>query len=167
MTTQTLTRTALAAALLLAVQSLRLALPLPPLASTLFIGSLVNACLLLGAASGGWRGVLLLSWLAPLVAYLQQLLPLPLLIPLVAGGNAVYGGLYLCLRRRPPWLRLLLPAAGKVLALWGGSALLLSWLALPPGLRELTALLLSWPQLVTALAGGVLAQLVLRRLPAA
>ena len=163
-TTRQLTRTALIAALLLTFQSLRLLLPLPPLASTLLIGTLVNACLLLSAASGGYRGLAVLSILAPLIAYLQQLLPLPVFIPLVAGGNFFFGSLYLLLRQKNSLLKLLLPPLGKMLFLWGGVTFLLSLLALPEFLQRLLGLLLSWPQFITSLAGLLLAQLVLKRL---
>ena len=163
-TTHTLTRTALIAALLLTFQSLRLLLPLPPLASTLLIGSLVNACLILGAASGGYRSLAFLSVLAPLVAYFQQLLPLPIFIPLVAGGNFLFGSLYLLLQGQKNVLILLVPPLGKMLFLWGGVTFLLSLLALPEFIQRLLGLLLSWPQFLTSLAGLLLAQLVLKRL---
>ena len=163
-TTRQLTRTALIAALLLTFQSLRLLLPLPPLASTLLIGTLVNACLLLSAASGGYRGLAALSVLAPLIAYLQQLLPLPIFIPLIAGGNFFFGSLYLLLRQKSSLFKLLIPPLGKMLFLWGGVTFLLSLLALPEFLQRLLGLLLSWPQFITSLAGLLLAQLVLKRL---
>ena len=163
-TTRQLTRTALIAALLLTFQSLRLLLPLPPLASTLLIGTLVNACLLLIAASGGYRGLAVLSILAPLIAYLQQLLPLPIFIPLIAGGNFFFGSLYLLLRQKSSLFKLLIPPLGKMLFLWGGVTFLLSLLALPEFLQRLLGLLLSWPQFITSLAGLLLAQLVLKRL---
>lgn len=163
-TTRQLTRTALIAALLLTFQSLRLLLPLPPLASTLLIGTLVNACLLLSAASGGYRGLAVLSVLAPLIAYLQQLLPLPIFIPLIAGGNFFFGSLYLLLRQKSSLFKLLIPPLGKMLFLWGGVTFLLSLLALPEFLQRLLGLLLSWPQFITSLAGLLLAQLVLKRL---
>ena len=163
-TTRQLTRTALIDALLLTFQSLRLLLPLPPLASTLLIGTLVNACLLLSAASGGYRGLAVLSVLAPLIAYLQQLLPLPIFIPLIAGGNFFFGSLYLLLRQKSSLFNLLIPPLGKMLFLWGGVTFLLSLLALPEFLQRLLGLLLSWPQFITSLAGLLLAQLVLKRL---
>ncbi len=163
-TTRSLTRTALIAALLLTFQSLRLLLPLPPLASTLLIGSLVNACLILGTASGGYRGLFFISVLAPLIAYLQQLLPLPIFIPLVAGGNFFFGCLYLLLQQKNSLFKLLLPPLGKMLFLWGGVTFLLSLLTLPELLQRLLGLLLSWPQFITSLAGLLLAQLVLKRL---
>ena len=163
-TTRNLTRTALIAALLLAFQSLRLLLPLPPVASTLLIGSLVNACLILSAVSGGYRGLAVLSILAPFIAYLQQLLPLPIFIPVVAGGNFFFGSLYLILQRQSTLLSLLIPPLGKMLFLWGSVTFLLSLLALPEFLQRLLGLLLSWPQFITSLAGLLLAQLVLKRL---
>lgn len=149
------------------VVGLGLALAIPNLGLPQGItGPLVNA-LLLGAAV--WLGrdqALLLGFVTPLSAALRGVLPLPLwvMIPFIALGNATLVSLYSALRPRGHWLALALAALAKVALL----SAVVTWLSarplslaiggapqaviLSPGL----ATMMRWPQLATALAGGAL-----------
>jgi len=80
-----LTRTALLLALALLFQSIRLLIPIPPLLSTFLIGSLMNSCFLIAAEMAGAGPAIVLVSLVPIVAYFQQVLPLPIFIIPVAG----------------------------------------------------------------------------------
>ena len=105
---KTLVRGAMLIALTVVLQSLRLFIPLPPMASMFFIGTLVNMMLAVTVRLAGLKPALLAVVLLPFFAYLQGQLPIPLLIPVVTGGNAVlclsaigHGTAGLCWRRLP------------------------------------------------------------------
>ena len=131
-----LVRGALLVALALALQSLRLVLPMPQLLSTFIIGTLVHMMLVLTLQLGGLKTALLLAFLLPLTAYVQGQVLLPFLIPVIWLGNFIFvllvrqfkgsRKLSLCV---PP----LAKACVMLLAAWAA----LSFLALPkPALRK-------------------------------
>ena len=85
-----LVRGALLVALALALQSLRLVLPMPQLLSTFIIGTLVHMMLVLTLQLGGLKTALLLAFLLPLTAYVQGQVLLPFLIPVIWLGNFIF-----------------------------------------------------------------------------
>ena len=85
-----LVRGALLVALALALQSLRLVLPMPQLLSTFIIGTLVHMMLLLTLQLNGLKTALLLAFLLPLTAYVQGQVLLPFLIPVIWLGNFIF-----------------------------------------------------------------------------
>ena len=85
-----LVRGALLVALALALQSLRLVLPMPQLLSTFIIGTLVHMMLVLTLQLGGLKTALLLAFLLPLTAYVQGQVLLPFLIPVIWLGNLIF-----------------------------------------------------------------------------
>lgn len=160
-----LTRTALLLALMLIFQSLRFFIPIPPLFSSFLIGTLVNATLIISLHTAGLFAALLLSVLAPLVAYFQQLLLLPVFIIPVAVGNMVYVSIMFLLGKRNGWLAATIAASGKTLLLYSSFFWMLhSWINLPPKIASGLLFVMSWPQLITALAGIMLASVLQRRL---
>ncbi|NLE76824.1 MAG: ECF transporter S component [Chloroflexi bacterium] len=130
-------------------------------------GPLVNALLILAVEWAGPASAVLLGMVTPLGAASSGTLPLPMvvLIPFIALGNAVLVGLYAALLRRSRWLALAAAALAKFAFLYGVvTALLLRPLevavagapqavAIPAALAEM----MRWPQLATALAGGLIA----------
>ncbi|WP_307978393.1 hypothetical protein [uncultured Phascolarctobacterium sp.] len=159
-----LVRGALLVALALALQSLRLVLPMPQLLSTFIIGTLVHMMLVLTLQLSGLKTALLLAFLLPLTAYVQGQVLLPFLIPVIWLGNFIFvllvrqfkgsRKLFLCV---PP----LAKACVMLLAAWAA----LSCLALPnPALRKTIMFAMSVPQLLTAVAGILLAEQVKKRL---
>ena len=145
-----LTRTGLLLALTLVFQSLRFLIPLPPWMSTFLIGSLVNAALLVALQALGLRSALLIACVTPVVAWLQQLLPLPVFILPVALGNSLYIWLFSRLRRAgPEWLAVGSAALGKAAFFFLAFRGLLSMLELPPALSAAILFVMGWPQLVT------------------
>ena len=160
-----LTRTGLLLALTLVFQSLRFLIPLPPWMSTFLIGSLVNAALLVALQALGMRSALLIACVTPVVAWLQQLLPLPVFILPVAVGNSLYIWLFSRLRRAgPEWLAVGSAALGKAAFFFLAFRGLLSMLELPPALSAAILFVMGWPQLVTGLIGGFIAIYAWRRL---
>ncbi len=160
-----LTRTGLLLALTLVFQSLRFLIPLPPWMSTFLIGSLVNAALLVALQALGMRSALLIACVTPVVAWLQQLLPLPAFILPVAVGNSLYIWLFSRLRRAgPEWLAVGSAALGKAAFFFLAFRGLLSILELPPALSTAILFVMGWPQLVTGLVGGFIAIYAWRRL---
>lgn len=159
-----LVRGALLVALALALQSLRLVLPMPQLLSTFIIGTLVHMMLVLTLQFSGLKTALLLAFLLPLTAYVQGQVLLPFLIPVIWLGNFIF---VLLVRQFKDSrnLSLSIPPLAKacvmLLAAWAA----LSFLALPnPALRKTVMFAMSVPQLLTAVAGILLAEQVKKRL---
>jgi hypothetical protein len=152
-------------ALTIMFQSLRFVIPLPPLMSTFLIGTLINASLLIAVRAIGLNPALLIACVTPVVAWLQQLLPLPVFIVPVAIGNCLYVWLYYRLRRAgPEWAAIGSAAVGKAAFFYLAFSWLLSWLALPPVLSKGLLFVMSWPQLITGMAGGFVSLLAWRRI---
>lgn len=159
-----LVRGALLVAFALALQSLRLVLPMPQLLSTFIIGTLVHMMLVLTLQLSGLKTALLLAFLLPLTAYVQGQVLLPFLIPVIWLGNFIF---VLLVRqfKDSRKLSLSIPPLAKacvmLLAAWAA----LSFLALPnPALRKTVMFAMSVPQLLTAVAGILLAEQVKKRL---
>ncbi len=128
-------------------------------------GPLVNALLLVTAVTTGAGCALLVGVVTPLNALSSGVLPLPLmvLIPFIALGNGVFAGVFSALRARNYWLGVLAGAILKFALLYAAATWLVGPLsgalangkagALPVAMIHM----MQWPQLATALAGGVLA----------
>lgn len=159
-----LARASLLLALSLLFQSLRFVIPVPPILSMFLIGSLMNACLLVAVEWVGAGAALIISFLAPVVAYLQQLLPLPIFIIPVALGNAIYIGIFLMGRRLQFWLNLSAAAASKAIFMYVAFTWLLNLIAIPAQLAEGLLFIMSWPQFITGMIGGILAGIIKKRL---
>jgi len=159
-----ITRTALLLALTLLFQSLRLFIPIPPFVSSFIIGSLVNASLLVAAEKVGiWSG-LIIAVIAPIVAYFQMLLPIPVFIIPVALGNAAYICLFLFAGK---WGRLpgiSFATMGKAGLLYAAFSWLLTFIAIPAKAAAGIMLAMSWPQVVTGVVGGLLASIIVKRI---
>lgn len=130
-------------------------------------GPLVNALLLLAVEWVGVSQAILIGMVTPMGAAVSGVLPLPLLamIPFIAVGNATLVSVYGALRARNRWLALGVAAVLKTAVLAITVTVLVARplsiviagdaqaLALPLPMVEM----MRWPQLATALAGGVIA----------
>lgn len=155
-----ITQTAVLTALLVLLQSITKA------GGQLLTGSCVNAVLAIAVLFAGvWSGVTV-AVISPFFAFLlgigPQLLPI---VPAIAVGNLVYVLLLHFLYGKQLWRQgssLLLAATGKFLALYLLVVQLLCRI-LPLAEKQVTTFtaMFSWPQLVTALIGGVIALLML------
>ena len=157
-------RTAILLALAVLFQSLRLFLPIPAAVDQYVVGSLVNLCLIVAAVITGIQGGLIVAVLTPVIAFLQNVLANPVLVPFVALGNATIVIIVALLYDRNKHVALRVGALATRLALY----LTVVHFAIPVLLgnipaqaKELMSLRFSWPQLVTALVGGWLALMVL------
>lgn len=159
-----LVRGALLVALVLALQSLRLVLPMPQLLSTFIIGTLVHMMLVLTLQLNGLKTALLLAFLLPLTAYVQGQVLLPFLIPVIWLGNFVFVLLMRQFKSRRK-LSLCVPPVAKSCVMLLAAFAVLSFLALPnTALRKTVMFAMSVPQLLTAVAGILLAEQVKKRL---
>lgn len=130
-------------------------------------GPLVNALLLLTVEWGSVSQAICVGMVTPVGAALRGILPLPLMvmIPFISLGNAVLVGCYGILRQRNRWLGLVLGASAKALFIYSAALIFAARpLHLEMGGREQAVLMpeafltmMSWPQWVTAMAGGLLA----------
>lgn len=159
-----LVRGALLVALALALQSLRLVLPMPQLLSTFIIGTLVHMMLVLTLQLSGLKTALLLAFLLPLTAYVQGQVLLPFLIPVIWLGNFIFVLLVRQVKDSRN-LSLSIPPLAKACVMLLVAWAALSFLALPnPALRKTVMFAMSVPQLLTAVAGILLAEQVKKRL---
>ena len=155
---------ALLVALALALQSLRLVLPMPQLLSTFIIGTLVHMMLVLTLQLNGLKTALLLAFLLPLTAYVQGQVLLPFLIPVIWLGNFIF---VLLVRqfKGSCKLSLCVPPLAKAIVMLLAARVVVSFLALPnPALCKTVMFAMSVPQLLTAVAGILLAEQVKKRL---
>ena len=166
---QWITRTAVLAALLIAVQWATSGTQV--FAGQYITGSLVNCVLVVAALFGGlWSGVVVAA-VSPFFAFLLGIGPkLIQIVPCIALGNLVYVlALYFLLgtAKRAVWrqaLSLLAAAGAKFLTLY----IAVVKIVIPvmgeglkaPQVKTFSAMF-SWPQLVTALLGGTLALVIL------
>lgn len=157
-----ITRTAILLALTIVFQTIGRAIPLGQF-NQFITGSLVNACLLIAAATTGLWGGAAVAILAPFGAILTgAAMPLPF-APIVAIGNFILVLLFVLIKKN----QILGIGAGAVLKfafLFAGVNLFVNWMGIPA--QKATAMIaaFSWPQLVTAAIGGVIALLVIKAL---
>ncbi len=178
--TRLITYTAVLLALTLLFQSLRIIFPALALVSfgpfnllQLIVGTLVNLCLFVSVWQVGLTSGLLLSVIAPIVAFMSGQLPIPHMIAVVALGNIA-----LCVVAWIPSLNRIVSMIGAAVAKFALMAVLVLYLVIPvllpaavseaPKVAKITAALSAafvWPQLIAALAAGVLAIIICPRLP--
>ncbi len=168
--TKFLTRTAASVALVVLAQLLGKVLPAgaviagPFSVTQLVTGLLVN-CVLLSAAgiNGVWSGVIV-GLLSPVLAFFLGIGPAIFAItPLVALGNAAIVAAARLTNKMNSFVSVVISAAVKCAFLWISVPALLRLLGAPEKQMQMMSAMFSWPQGVTALIGGLLALLVLRR----
>jgi len=161
MSIKIITRTAILLALTILFQALGRIIP--GQFSQFIVGPLVNACLIIAAAYTGLTGGSVVSVLSPFGAILTgAAVPLPF-APFIAGGNFILVLVFFLLKKKP-----LLGIASGAVFKFGfllASVNLFVWLmSIPAKKAVLLITAFSWPQLVTAVIGGLLALLVLKAL---
>ena len=109
MSTKSITGTGLLLAVALLAQSLRLIFPfIPNQVSMFLIGSITSATFVLATWRYGWKNGLVIAWIAPVVAHLQGMLPLPPFILITALGTTAYVFVAHWLQHKPKLLLVLL-----------------------------------------------------------
>ena len=160
MSTKSITGTGLLLAVALLAQSLRLMFPfIPNQVSMFLIGSITSATFVLATWRYGWKNGLVIAWIAPVVAHLQGMLPLPPFILITALGTTAYVFVAHWLQHKPKLLLIIVAALVKAGVLFGGYSLF----QFPPKIVNTMLFVASWPQLVTSSLGIILALLITKR----
>lgn len=149
-------------AVALVFQSIRLIIPMIPGPVNMFlIGSLLNMVMVLSiwCTDSPWAAVI--GILLPLGAFMQGQLPVVLMIPVVALGNAVY--ILLVGKFKRSKLVYASPLVKAVL-LYGGTWLVVNTIGLPAPVSGMILFMMSWPQIVTGAIGLFLANKVYKYL---
>lgn len=126
-------------------------------------GPIVNATLFLATFLFSPHIAILIGLLPSLVALATGLLPAPLapMIPFIIIGNTILILVFYYLKKKNFWLGVTLASLLKFLFLFSTSSLVIG-LLLKKELAKNVALMMNWPQLITALFGGVIAYFVLK-----
>ncbi|MDD3032302.1 MAG: ECF transporter S component [Atribacterota bacterium] len=119
-------------------------------------GPLVNTVLYLATMIVGWQGGILIGIFTPVIAAMRGILPPPLapLIPFIALGNAILVILFFWLKSKNKIFGIIIASLVKFLVLVSAVRLLVQ---VPPAIAQM----MSFPQLVTALAGGFFALIII------
>lgn len=162
MNVKIITRTAILLALAILFQTMGRVIPLGQF-NQFVVGPLINACLIVAAAYTGLAGGAFVSVLSPFGAILTGVaIPLPF-APFIAAGNFILVLAFYLLRKKP----LLGIASGAVLKfgfLLASINLFVRFMNIPSKKAAIMIGTFSWPQLITAIIGGLLALLVLKAL---
>lgn len=126
-------------------------------------GSLVNATLFIAAATLGFRGATLISFVPSLLALFFGTLPISLapFIPFIILSNILLVLVFISFRKANYFVRIFSAAALKFLFLFTISSWAFSFL-FQGALFKTALIMLGWPQLITALIGGALAYAFLK-----
>jgi hypothetical protein len=150
--------------LILAGTSLIILIVIPALVHQQFItGTIVNAVILLTAVMVGPMEAIIIGLFPSLMALSYGLLPLALApaIPYIMTANALFVYSFHLLRRYNLFGAAIAAALIKFLFLYGSTHLLLTPL-LQEAVYKKVLVMMSWPQLLTALMGGLLAVTILK-----
>lgn len=158
-----LTRAALCLAVAAIAQSLRLLLPLPPVASMLLIGAVINSCLCVAVWGSGilYGGIICL--LLPLFAFLQGHLPVLPMVAVVFLGNLVF---CLVVQQQKQWKHYVFAPLLKAVTLWSCTGIVCNLLHLPQQVKQVLQISMGIPQWTTALLGVIAASVLWKRLQA-
>ncbi len=126
-------------------------------------GPLVNAVLFLSVIYCGLSGALIVGMVPSTIALSAGLLPVAIApaIPFIILGNAVMVSIFSLLKKKSFWTGVV---GGSVLkaAFLFLTVPIIAGLVAKPVIVQKIVLMFSWPQLVTALAGGVIAVVVVK-----
>jgi hypothetical protein len=169
---QWVVQAAMLIALLVVVQLLTFAVPKSvPLVGQLFTGTLVNLVLIVGAGAVGFSGAAVAAVLSPVLAFLFGQMLFPQMIPVVAIGNLVIvvvtWAFFAAVRKngKSPLnvAGIAVGAVAKTAVLWAAASLFIVplFFSANPKVGKNISLMFSWPQLITAVIGGLVALAVI------
>ncbi len=133
--------------------------------SQFITGPLVNAILLIAAVLVGPFEAVFIGLVPSTVALSSGLLPVALapMVPFIMISNAVYVGVFHYIRTKSFSWGVIVASIIKFAFLYSIVTLLMKTLLAEQLVAKL-AVMMSWPQLATALAGGVIAYIILKAL---
>ncbi len=137
---------------------------LAPLAGNQYVtGPLVNATLFLSAALLGPQAAVMVGLFPSLIALSVGLLPAVLapMVPFIMTANALLIASFSLLRKRNSWLAAISASFLKFLFLSASSFAVLELIS-KKEIAQKAALMMSWPQLLTALLGAAIACFILK-----
>jgi len=138
-----------------------LAVAAPYFLNQLITGSIVNALLFISASTLGLESAFLLCLVPSLISIYTGLLPLALapMIPFIMTGNALLVLSFYFLRKKY-WVGAISSSIIKFIFIWSVGMLLAN--SILHGIASKVMLMISWPQLATALLGACIAFLFLK-----
>jgi hypothetical protein len=137
----------------------------PLIGNQYITGTIVNAGLLVAAAVFGFGGAFILCLLPSLIALASGTLPAVLapMVPFIILGNILLVYFFSILRKSNYWMGLLSASLLKFSLLFFASNVIMD-LFIKKQVAAKIAVMMSYPQLITALAGGAVAFFIIRRL---
>ena len=126
-------------------------------------GPIVNATLFAAAALLGTELAIMVGLIPSLIALSVGLLPAVLapMVPFIMVGNALMIWSFSLLKKKNYWTGMIVSSLLKFIFLWGTSTIVIN-LLLKKEIASTVATMMSWPQLWTAVVGGMIAFLVLK-----
>jgi thiamine transporter ThiT len=142
---------------------LAVALIAPYIKQQAITGSIVNAVLFVSTALLGAEAGMLIGLIPSVISLSVGLLPpvLAPMIPFIIAGNTILVLVFSRLKEKNFWLGMFLAGVLKFLFLFGASSIVIN-LLLKKELASNVTIMMSWPQLFTALSGGLIACLILK-----
>lgn len=142
---------------------LAISIAAPLLQHQLLTGSIVNGLLFSAAILVDLKYALLVAFLPSIISLAVGLLPFVLapMIPFIILGNGILIVVFSWLKQKNYWLSVLSASLLKFIFLWSSSSLIIKFF-IAQKVAPKIAIMFSWPQLTTALLGGIIAYLVLK-----
>lgn len=127
-------------------------------------GPIVNAALFIATVILGAQSAILIGFLPSLIALAVGTLPAPLapMVPFIMVSNTILIVTFGHLKEKNFWAAVVTASILKFLFLFSTSYIVVQ-LATQPKIASKIAIMMSWPQLLTALAGGIIAWLLLKK----
>lgn len=149
--------------LVLFVLFLGISIFVPFLKQQFITGPFINAVLFVATAVLGIGAGILIGFLPSLVSAFSGLLPLPLLpmIPYIIISNVILVLIFGALRKKSFLKAVLTASFVKFLFLYLSSYFIVNFF-IGRGLSSQIITMMSWPQLITALIGGIMAYFILK-----
>ncbi len=134
----------------------------PLIGNQYITGTIVNAVLLVSGVVLGPRKTLLLCFLPSIISVASGLLPAVFvpMIPFIIAGNILLVHVFNLLRKKNFWLGLVPAALLKFSLLFFASNVLIG-LFIKGQVASKIAIMMSWPQLITAVLGGIIAYFII------
>ena len=126
-------------------------------------GPIVNACLFIATALLGVQAGIMLGLLPSLIALSVGTLPVPLapMVPFIMASNAIMVVAFASVRHMSDTVAIITASILKFLFLFSTSYIVIHLITQKP-IAQKAATMMSWPQLTTALIGGLIAFAFLR-----
>lgn len=139
-----------------------IAVILPFFHNQLFTGPIVNAIFYIAVVLLGVNRALFIALIPSVVAISVGLLPFVIypIVPFIIIGNIIQILIFNIFKKKF-WLGVVLSALAKFIFIFGAGNIIFN-LILKSNLSPAITLIFSWPQLLTALAGGAIAYLFLK-----